>query len=624
MVKQFEKLDSTDSAQLAKHRGGQYGWVVSLPAKSKSADEGTTREPSSTQDKKVHFGCTLVRADGNSELVRRNRSDSGNTYTLIATPIETPMEEDGRPSTGHMEPMFEKAVKTAIPAITEADDVKSLHGMIEEAKSLIGSHQHNVSPASGYAAQSWDGVAEAESAPSSTRAEHGENPKMQPSAPADRISEQAPSVKGGDGDRRERHASLDLRYWDDQKGDCSNECTSPSSRIEDSLEALDEFEERLEAISEATQLDRVLSPGTIMRPGPRLVVAEKPTTRRPTTNVTKPTSRRPTSSPPRGRPTERKASGRKVAATRSPPVLAPGRGQEKKHAKPTTAPKRLSVTKPASLQPPKPLARTVKPPTVATFELPGDAVARRLKAKREARLSLSTPNQVSRVGSTSPAKAKTVGKPATRPNFELPGEAISRRKREELEAKLKAQEEEERKRREFKARPVRTSISSGTLSYRETAASRARKSVIQNHNETRTPPANKRQSMAATIHGRPSLSRPALDLDTGPKISSASKASTVRGRRSMVVSDRDFFSHGSSPSSAVGVSAQERQAQKARGRAIYERDNKTAADTGRQRASQDAVWRAAREQAVERAKQASLKWKDKLMVPHETLSPELV
>jgi hypothetical protein len=228
------------------------------------------------------------------------------------------------------------------------------------------------------------------------------------------------------------------------------------------------------------------------------------------------------------------------------------------------------------------------------------------------------------VGSTSPAKAKTVGKPATRPNFELPGEAISRRKREELEAKLKAQEEEERKRREFKARPVRTSISSGTLSYRETAASRARKSVIQNHNETRTPPANKRQSMAATIHGRPSLSRPALDLDTGPKISSASKASTVRGRRSMVVSDRDFFSHGSSSSSAVGVSAQERQAQKARGRAIYERDNKTAADTGRQRASQDAVWRAAREQAVERAKQASLKWKDKLMVPHETLSPELV
>lgn len=49
-------------------------------------------------------------------------------------------------------------------------------------------------------------------------------------------------------------------------------------------------------------------------------------------------------------------------------------------------------------------------------------------------------------------------KPLTKPSFELPGEALSLKKREAHEAKIKALEEEERKRREFKARPIRTSV----------------------------------------------------------------------------------------------------------------------------------------------------------------------
>jgi hypothetical protein len=527
------------------------------------------------------------------------------------------MDDDGKPSTEHMEAICEKAVKTAIPAISEADDVKSLHGMIEEAKSLIDSEeQHTVSPPLGHTAQRLDGVTEIESQADSTHSEHDDNPEVQHSAPVGHVSEHASSVNVADSDSRERRVSSELRYWSVEDGDCANQCASPNSRIEDSLEALDEFEEQFEAISEATQLDRVLPPVGMKRPIASLIVAEKPTTRRPSTGNTKPTLTRSTSSL-RSRRMKRKVSAGNPAAP------APGRIHEEDHGKPATAPKRLSVTKPVSLQPPKPLARTVKPPTVPTFELPGDAVARRLKEKREARLSISTPPQVPRVGSTSPFKAKTVGKPATRPNFELPGEAISRRKREEREARLKAQEEEERKRREFKARPVRTSISSGSLSYRETVASRARKSVIHTHNETRTPPANKRQSMAATIHGRPSLSRPALDFDMGLKVSSASKASTVRGRCSMVVSDQDLSSRGS-PSLAVGVSAQERQAQKARGRAIYERDNKIGAERERERAEKEAVWRAAREQAMEQTKQASLKWKQKRVSRQESSSPELV
>ncbi len=77
-------------------------------------------------------------------------------------------------------------------------------------------------------------------------------------------------------------------------------------------------------------------------------------------------------------------------------------------------------------------------------------------------------------------------KPPTVSTFELPGEAISRRKREEREARLRAQEEEERRRREFKARPVRSSIVPNTLP-RETVASRARQ-VRARRRRTRTRP----------------------------------------------------------------------------------------------------------------------------------------
>lgn len=625
LAKQFEELDFPDWMQLAKHQAGRYEWVVSLPAKASSSEESTTRERSSTQGssgskgraaKKVHFGCTMVRADGHSELVRRNRSLSGNTFTLIATPIES----DDKPFTEHMESVVARAVKTACPAISEADEVKSLHGVIEEAKSLNSIvKQLANSPVSEHPTQGLDGVAEVKSQAVSRFSEHRDSLDLYGDSP-DLISFAPPTSETFFGSKQDDTFDHSLRlpaspgYLSTNKDDENVEETlcflaspsfiaSPSSRIEDSVEALDEFEEQFEAISEATQLGRVLPREVAKRAVPSFVAAEQPATRRPLPTTAKQAAK-PASGSIRGRPSERKPSFRHSIA------VAPKKPEEKDSGKATTATKRLSVSKPASLLPPKPLARTVKPPTVPTFELSGDAVARRLKEKREARLSISmsTPAQVPRVASSSPAKAKTVTKPLTRPNFELPGEAISRRKREEREAKLKAQEEEERKRREFKARPVRGSISSGSLSYRETTASRARQSVIKTTTETTTPPAKKRYStMAATIHGRPSLSRPALNLGNAPKAGSASKASTVRGRGSIAVSQNEMATRGTSSS---GVSAEDKQAQKKRGKAIYERDNSSEAELERERRKKEAAWHAARAEAAERSREISRRWKE--------------
>lgn len=506
--------------QLAKHKAGKYEWVVSLPARDIPTEEVTTRERSSTlgssasnnSARKVHFGCTMVRADGQSELVRRNRSNSGNTFTLIATPIDS----DDKASTERIELMGGNFVKTANPEIAKADEVKSLHGVMEEAKSLNDSMiAHGSDETVTQDIDGLDGAIESGSLEVPAGSAHADLtgsvdvPANCPSPVTLNNINDTQENKAFDEtlcfppqpsspfvDDGEENINVTLSM---QTSPVSSFVVSPSSRIEDSIEALDQFEEQFEAISAATQLDHVLSSQRTSKPMSSLVVAEKTPTRRSQLPMTKP-----------------------LAATRRSPSYA---------TRTSTAPKRLSISKPSSLQPPKPLTRTAKPPTVATFELPGDAVARQLKARREARLSTSNanPSQMPRGLSSSPTKTSVVGKPPTRPNFELPGEAISRRKREEREAKLKAQEEEERKRREFKARPMRTSISSGSLSYRETAASRARQNVIKTATEKPTPNTSKRRSIAATFNGRPSISRPALNLGTGP--SSPSKASTVRSSR---------------------------------------------------------------------------------------------
>ncbi|KAG6005953.1 hypothetical protein E4U21_007517 [Claviceps maximensis] len=124
------------------------------------------------------------------------------------------------------------------------------------------------------------------------------------------------------------------------------------------------------------------------------------------------------------------------------------------------------------LSTPKLPVKSSKPTTVPKFELPGDAVARRLKEQREARLAQQAEAQKAQA---SPAPKPRLNKLLALPTFELPGEAISRRKREEREAKLRAEEEEVRRRRQFKARPIRQSTGPAAAP-RETLTSRARQS----------------------------------------------------------------------------------------------------------------------------------------------------
>lgn len=237
------------------------------------------------------------------------------------------------------------------------------------------------------------------------------------------------------------------------------------SRIEDSLEEMDklqdELEDELEAVNAATLPRIMISPtekGFVPSP-------TTPCTRRTSCTISKDAaaSSLQQSATVRIKPSEKtKPKTRRAASL----TMRAGKAAEAE-AKGTPLSRGDSKATPTT---PNTATKSTKPLTVPKFELPGDAVARRLREQRLARQAQQAEaQQKAQTCSPKPRTRRTLAKPS----FELPGEAISRRKREEREAKLRAEEEEDRKKREFKARPMRASNGSATLP-RATMASRGR------------------------------------------------------------------------------------------------------------------------------------------------------
>ncbi|KAK1761335.1 hypothetical protein QBC47DRAFT_419723 [Echria macrotheca] len=395
----------------------------------------------------------------------------------------------------------------------------------------------------------------------------------------------------------------------------SRRASEVTSRIEDSVEALDKLEEELEALNEMTHLERVLSPETSSGG----LVAQNIDFSLKRTGSTAKKSGASKGTVRVASTTDRPSSTRRSVSNFSQ--------DEDKATANTKAHRRSLVARPASLLPPKPPAKSSKPPTLSTFELPGEVVAKRLKEQREARLSRQiSPEQAALAAQAySPSKphAKST-KPPTRPTFELPGEAISRRKREEREAKLRAQEEEERKRREFKARPIRGSIVPSSYP-RETVASRARQGKLAGQAENgasgtdaATPGslARKRQSVVGTPSQRSAggsvRGRSELAVDSGAGTSRATSTSTgsIHGGG---VGGSSVASLGKRSS----VSAEDQLHQKVRGRQIFARDNSLLAERERERREKEAATKNARQEAAERSRQLSREWAEKQKAKRE-------
>ncbi|KAJ9165003.1 hypothetical protein NKR19_g756 [Coniochaeta hoffmannii] len=379
---------------------------------------------------------------------------------------------------------------------------------------------------------------------------------------------------------------------------------SPSSRIEDSVEALDKLEEQIEAMNSLTQLERVVS--TQAPKGPAANLQSSTAAKRTQPNAAKQGARSVASTVG-----DKPAGGR--ATVRHSIAVAPSKQVEKTVAAQAGASKRLSaVSRPASLAPPKPLVRSSKPPTVSTFKLSSEETTRRLKEKTLARQSMSMPPPARNPSRTaSPAKPNTATstKPATRP-FELPSAEITRRKQEEREAKLKAEQEEERKRRQFKARPVPASVVAGGTFPRHTAASRARLSLKASTAaeaaaataSTATPSTTKRHSTM----GPGMSSRPSITGSTATSSASRGRASSTLSPSTAGLSRATSTSAGSVRGSSV--SAEEMREQKMRGKEIFKRESSFVSEKERERRSREEAAKRAREEAAERSKMAAKQW----------------
>lgn len=375
-------------------------------------------------------------------------------------------------------------------------------------------------------------------------------------------------------------------------------CRSPAkpvSRIEDSVEALDQLEEALEAIDQAALAERIVSPidrhinNTMADRTKPDAVRQKSVSHQ---RNPKATTMRVKSTAPRAPVIKRSTSAIFKSTSQA--------GEEQNKVQ---EPKKAPIKRPVSLLPPKEPVRSVKPPTFPTkFELPGEAVARKLKEQREARQAQRESNEDhDGTRSISGLKVK-LGKPPTKPAFELPGEAISRRKREAHEAHLKAQEEEERARREFKAKPMRTSVVPSVVP-RDTIASRARQSKIGLDSiESGNLNVDKRGSNIGAH--RPSFAHLALANTSAPRSHGTGierKASTKAATLSMT-----------GLATQRSVSSTDVQAQRQRAKEIYNRDIKLAEDLEREKREREAAAKRSREEAAERGRQASREWAEKM------------
>ncbi|KAI8949515.1 hypothetical protein F4801DRAFT_399587 [Xylaria longipes] len=257
----------------------------------------------------------------------------------------------------------------------------------------------------------------------------------------------------------------------------------------------------------------------------------------------------------------------------------------------------LGTNKATKLNPQRIIAKSTKQPTVPTFELPGEAVARQLKEKREARLASQRATQPT---AASLRRAKSVKLP-TRPTFELPGEAISRRKREEHQAQLKTQEEEERKRRAFKARPLPSRVVRTTV--RETIASRARQNTATlTENSARGSTPNKRPFTTSGSHSRPVLSSTINQAPHRGRGLTMEKSQYLQTSRATSTSTNSLSGKRSS------LSIEDVQMQRLRGHEIYQRDNSWNDSRMREKCEREALAKLAREEAAEKSRQKSREW----------------
>ncbi|SLM34091.1 hypothetical protein LPUS_02768 [Lasallia pustulata] len=259
-----------------------------------------------------------------------------------------------------------------------------------------------------------------------------------------------------------------------------------TTRIEDSINAIDALEDAIEEIGEclpAVSAD-AQSPVTDKEASKTSRGQTKATTPKPVTNENNTASAKPAlKKVPASRPST-------VKRTPIPPPskTLPSRRSHISNVRaslpaktrstpPAKTPRQPSTTKASTTA--KPARQLTTTNTSTSDKLPTNTSTAAKPLSTTTSTPLAPPTTTSRpVSSTHkpPFHPTKSLKPPTRPSFSLPGDAISRKLKEAREERQRAEEAAAAQKRQFKARPVR--LSQAPVLVKNTAASRARMSVL--------------------------------------------------------------------------------------------------------------------------------------------------
>ena len=394
-----------------------------------------------------------------------------------------------------------------------------------------------------------------------------------------------------------KHSQMENEALPSQEEPCivqskSNSPTKSITRIEDSVEALDAFEEEIEKVGE-------------------LLPAMDDEHQLPAKNMDLNKSR--TGSKDVGKPTS--ADGRRPS-TRSKPAAT--RNNVAKAIRKDTSPKQRQLSAARSAQP-----ATRKPTTAASISRTSSVkpmASSRTSSVKPATTTKTSPT-VSATGPqpTTHARVSSLqkppfqptksSKPPTRSTFSLPGEAISRKLKEQREERLKkvsqTEADQDTQKKTFKARPVR--LSHAPVVVKGTATSMARMSLAKGEPVDVKDGAPKikstaaRQSVASAAEGK------RLSSLSVAKHAPTTAVTNPYPSRSASLSSRTSLTTRPAPATAGnGVR------QTSRGKEVFGRTKAELEAREKEKKEKEEAAKRARAEAAERGRLASRAWAEKM------------
>jgi hypothetical protein len=232
--------------------------------------------------------------------------------------------------------------------------------------------------------------------------------------------------------------------------------------------------------------------------------------------------------------------------------------------------KRAPGTIPPSVKAPFVPKPSSKPPTTSTFTLPGDAVAAKLKAEREERQKRMEAGEVAKSVKPAPVIKRTVSverKAPTVPSYQLPGDAIAAKLKAQREARAEREASAEagakEKSKSFRARPVPARRPS--VAPRENKASTMRMSVVQREDLKRR--GSDKENVAPPVQARAPIPTQRLEVKKIRNSLSGKIPNAAVSRRSMNLSNLNVQERKAEPTVTMSRTEKEEAARKARAEA---------------------------------------------------------